>query len=66
MKIKESEQIDKHLELARKLRKMWNMKCTVIPIESGADDILLRDLEITLKELKIRGRIKTMQTTGLL
>ena len=36
LKIKESEKIDKYLNLARELKKQWNMKVTVIPIVVGA------------------------------
>ena len=30
VKLKESENIDKYLDLARELKKLWNMKVTVI------------------------------------
>ena len=33
MKIKENEKRDEYLDLARELKKLWNMKMTVIPIE---------------------------------
>ena len=36
VKIKENEKIDKCLDLARGLKKLWNMKVTVIPIAIGA------------------------------
>ena len=36
MKIKESEKIDKYWDLAWGLKKLWNMKVTVIPIVVGA------------------------------
>ena len=32
VKIKENEKRDKYLDLVEELRKMWNMKVTVIPI----------------------------------
>ena len=32
MKIKENEKRDKFLDLARELKKLWNMRVTVIPI----------------------------------
>ena len=35
IKMKESEKIDKYLDLARGLKKLWNMKLTVIPIVVG-------------------------------
>ena len=36
IKLKESEKKDKYLDLARELKKLWNMKVTIIPIEIGA------------------------------
>ena len=34
--LKESEKKDKYLDLARELRKLWNMKVTIVPIVIGA------------------------------
>ena len=36
VKFKESEMKDKYQDLARQLKKLWNMKVTVIPIVIGA------------------------------
>ena len=36
MKLKEYEKRDKYLDLARELKKLWNMKVTIIPIVIGA------------------------------
>ena len=36
VKLKESEKRDKYLDLARGLKKLWNMKVTVIPIVTCA------------------------------
>ena len=36
IKLKESEKKDKYLDLARELKKLWNMKVTVIPIVIAA------------------------------
>ena len=36
VKFKESEKKDKYLDLDRDLKKLWNMKVTVIPIVIGA------------------------------
>ena len=36
IKLKESEKKDKYLYLARELKKLWNMKVTIIPIVIGA------------------------------
>ena len=34
--LKESEKKDKYLNLARELKKLWNMKVTIVPIMIGA------------------------------
>ena len=39
-KLKESEKRDKYLDLAKELKKIWNMKMTVIPIVIGALDTI--------------------------
>ena len=36
IKLKESEKKDKYLDPARELKKLWNMKVTIIPIVIGA------------------------------
>ena len=36
VKTKESEKIDKYLELARELKKLWNMKAPVVSVVAGA------------------------------
>ena len=43
VKLKESEKRDKYLDLARELKKLWNMKVTVIPIVIGALGTLIKD-----------------------
>ena len=36
VKLKESEKKDKYQDLARELKKLWDMKMTIIPIVIGA------------------------------
>ena len=50
----------------RKLKKLWNMKVTVIPIVIGALDTVTKGLVKGLEDMEIRGRVETMQTTALL
>ena len=52
MKIKEIEKIDKFLDLARELKKPWNMKVTVIPIVVGTLGTDPKSLENGLKKCK--------------
>ena len=54
------------MDLARKLRKLWNMRVTVIPIVIGALRTVSKGLERWLEELEIRVQIDTILTTELL
>ena len=38
VKIKENEKRNKYLDLTREVRKLWNMRVTVIPIVNGAHE----------------------------
>ena len=66
IKLKESEKKDKYLDLARDLKKLWNIKVTVIPIVIGALGTVTKWLIQGLEDLEIRRRVKTIQTIALL
>ena len=42
--LKESEKKDKYPDLARELKKLWNMKVTIVPIVIGAFDTITKGL----------------------
>ena len=65
VKLKESKKKDKYLDLARELKKLWNMKVTIIPIVIRAFGTVTKGLIQGLENLKIRGQVKTIQTTAL-
>ena len=65
VKIKESENISKYLDLAVELKNLWNMRVTVIPSVIDVLGMVPKDLGNRLNELEIKGRIKTIQTTVL-
>ena len=44
-KIKESEKKDKYLDFAWELKKLWNMKVTIIPIVTGAFGTVTKGFE---------------------
>ena len=44
IKLKECEKKDKYLDLARELKKLWNMKVTIEPIMIGAFDTIAKGL----------------------
>ena len=66
IKLKECEKKDKYLDLARELKKLWNMKGTIIPIVIGAFGRITKGLLKGLEDLEVGGRVETIQTTALL
>ena len=66
VKVKESENKNKYQDPARELKKLWNMKVTLISIVIGAFGAVTNELVQGLEELEIRGRVETIQTTALL
>ena len=66
VKLKECEKRDKYLNLAWKLKKLWNMKVTIILIVIGTLCTVTKVLVQGLDDLEIIGRVETVQTTALL
>ncbi len=66
VELKDSEKKDKYLDLAGELKKLWNINVTFIPIIIGPLGTVTEGLLKGLEDLKIRGRVETIQTTVLL
>ena len=66
VKIKESKMINKYLNFVRELKKLLNMRVTVILMVFGVLEMVSKDLERRLEELEIRKRIKIIEQNGLL
>ena len=66
VKIKENEKIEKFLDLARELKKLWNLKIKDILFVIGAHGTVPWSLEKGLVGLEISARIETILTTALL
>ena len=66
IKLKECEKKDKYLNLARELKKLWNMQVTIIPIVIGAFGTVTKGLLKGLEVLEVGGRVETIQMTALL
>ena len=66
IKLKECEKRDKYLDLARELKKLWNMKVTIIPIMIGAFGTVTKRLLKGLEDLEVGDQVETIQTTALL
>ena len=58
---KEVEKIEKYLDLARELKKVWNMKVTVVPLVVGALGTPAKALEKRLKTIGIETKITELQ-----
>ena len=67
-KLKESEKKDNYFDLEKTstLKKLWNMKVTIIPIVIGAFGTVTKGLLKGLEDFETRGRVETIQTTTLL
>ena len=65
IKLKECEKRDKYLNLARELKKLWNLKVTIIPIVIGAFGTVAKGLSKGLEDLEVGGWVETIQTTAL-
>ena len=63
--LKESEK-DKYLDLAIELKKLWNMKVTIVPIVIGAYGTITKRLLKGQDDLEVGRRVETIQTTALL
>ena len=58
--LKESEKKNKYLDLARELKKLWNMKVTIVPIVIGALGTVTKELLKGLEDLEAGGRVETI------
>ena len=59
--LKEGEERYKYLDLARELKKLWNVKVTILPIVIGALGTVTKWLVQGLEDLEIMGRMDTVQ-----
>ena len=66
MKLKENEKKNNYLEIARELKKIWNMKVAILPIVFWAFGTVTKGLLKGQEYLKVGGREKTIQSTTLL
>ena len=64
--LKECEKKDKYLDLTRELKKLWNVKVTIVPIVIDALDTITKGLLKGLEDLEVGRRVETIQMTALL
>ena len=58
-KQKESEKKDKYFDLARELKKLWNVQVRIIPIVIGVFGTVTKGLLKGLEDLEVGGRVET-------
>ena len=66
IKLKECEKKGKYLELARELKKKWNMLVTIITIVIDAFGTATKGLLKGLEDLEVGKQVETAKTTALL
>ena len=57
---------DKYLDLARELKKLWNMRVTIVPIVIGAFGTVTKGILKGLEDWEVSRRVETIKTTALL
>ena len=65
VKLKECEKKVKYLDLAKELKKMWNMKVAIIPVVIGALGTVQKGLVQRLEDVEITERVDTIQINAL-
>ena len=65
IKPKGCEKKDEYLDIARELKKQWNMKVTIIPIVIGALGAVTKGLLKELEDMEVGGQVETIHTTAL-
>jgi hypothetical protein len=63
---KEAEKRLKYKSLCIEIQRMWNLKCTIIPVIIGATRILTRSLRKNLEAIREKHSIGSLQKTAIL
>ena len=66
IKLNKCEKKDKYCDLARELKRLWNMEVTIVPIVIGVFGTITKGLSKGLEYLEFGGRVETIQMTSLL
>ena len=65
-KVERKQKMDKYLDFARELKKLWNMKMMIISIVIAALGTVMKGLIQGLEGLEMIGRMDTIPTIALL
>ena len=63
---KEAEKKLKYKSLCIEIQRMWNLKCTIIPVIIGATGIVPRSLRKNLEAIPGKRSIDSLQKTAIL
>jgi hypothetical protein len=63
---KEAEKRFKYMRLCTEIQRMWNLKCTIVPVITGATAIVTRSLRTNLEAVPGKHSIDSLQKTALL
>ena len=63
---KEAEKKLKHKSLCIEMQRMWNLKCTTVPVIIGATGIVTRSLKKNLETIPGKHSIDSLQKTAVL
>ena len=66
VKLKECEKKARYLDLARELKKLWNIKVSIKDVVIGGLGTVIKGLIQRLEDSEITGRVETVHTTALL
>jgi len=63
---KEAEKKLKYKRLCIEIQRMWNLKCTIVPLIIGATGIVMRSLRKILEAVPGKQSIDSVQKTAIL
>ena len=63
---KEAEKKLKYMSLRIEIQRMWNLKCTIVPVTIGATGIVTRSLKKNLETVPGKYSIYSLQKTAIL
>ena len=63
---KEAEKRLKYNSLCKEIQRMWNLKCTIVPVINGATEIVTRSLRKNLETVPGKHSIDSLQKTAIL
>ena len=62
----EAEKMLKYKSLCIEVQRMWNLKCTILPVIIGATGIVMRSLRKNLEAVPGKHSINSLQKTAIL